>query len=219
MRQTCFSTIYCGIIERADISIRSSRLAKRDKVSLFSPTSHKLKRKELPLRSLFRLGKLVSFLLLIQILPAVAEEKAENKRPGQTIFADNKRASLKAMRSISKSLGVKCTHCHVKEGNKVKYEIDTPNKKIARAMKLGFVDRLVTAGESSIEYTHHDEATKVRAVLQIKGEEVGIYLTKIEGGKTTAEKRIALPAKGETLNCKTCHMGNVHIFEQAVKIH
>jgi hypothetical protein len=149
----------------------------------------------------------------------VAEKKVENRKPGQTIFADNKRATLKAMRSISRSLGVKCTHCHVKTGKKVKYEIDTPNKETARAMKLRFVDHLATTGESSIEYTHQGETTKVRAVLREKGTEVGLYLTKIEEGKTTAEKRIALPAKGETLNCKTCRMGAVHIFEHTAETH
>lgn len=162
----------------------------------------------------------IAVLALIALtFPAMAEEKGGAKKPGQTIFADNKRASLKVMRDISKSLGVKCTHCHVKEGNKVKYEIDTPNKKAARAMKFGFVDRLATKGESTIEYAHHGKTAKVRAVVRAKGEQPGIYLSRIEKGKTVAEKRVELPKKGEILFCNTCHMGAVHIFEHAKETH
>lgn len=171
------------------------------------------------MRALRRLDKAALFVLIAFAFPAMAEEKSGAKKPGQTIFADNKRASLKVMRDISKSLGVKCTHCHVKEGNKVKYEIDTPNKKSARAMKFGFIDRLIAKGESTVEYAHHGKAAKVRAVARVKGEEPGIYLSKIEKGKAVAEKRVELPKKGEILNCNTCHLGAVHIFERAKETH
>ena len=171
------------------------------------------------MRALRRLAKAVLFVLIALTFPAMAEENSKAKKPGQTIFADNKRASLKVMRDISKSLGVKCTHCHVKEGNKVQYEIDTPNKKSARAMKFGFVDRLATKGESTVEYANGGKTAKVRAVVRTKGEEPGIYLSKIEKGKTTAEKRVELPTKGEMLSCNTCHMGAVHIFEHAQATH
>ncbi len=171
------------------------------------------------MRALRQLDKAILFILVALVFPVTAEEKGEDKKPGQTIFAADKRTSLKVMRDISKSLGVKCTHCHVKEGNKVKYEIDTPNKKNARAMKFGFVDRLGSKRESAVEYTHDGKAATVRAVVHAEGAEPGIYLSRLEKGKTTAEKRVELPAKGEILNCNTCHMGAVHIFEHAGETH
>ncbi len=161
---------------------------------------------------LSRLGKLVLLITLLVATPTTAEEEQPTKRPGQTIFGDNKKATLVAMKIIRKSLGVKCTYCHVKKGGKVRYKIDTSNKEAARQMKLGFIDQLIDKGEIVVEYPHDDKMKTVRAVYKAEGKDAGIYLSTIVKDKVTAEKRVELPKKGEALNCRTCHAGNTYIF-------
>jgi cytochrome c len=167
------------------------------------------------LNGLSRLSQLILLITLVAAAPAIAEKEQPTKRPGQTIFGANKKATLAAMKVIRKSLGVKCTHCHIKKGGKVRYKVDTPNKEAARQMKFGFIDSLITKGEIVVEYPHDDTTKTVRAVYKAKGEDAGIYLSAIKEGEVTAKKKVELPKKGEALSCMTCHMGHTHIFPHA----
>ena len=146
---------------------------------------------------------------------------------GKTIFGENKKETFKAMKGISKSLGVKCLYCHVKEGGKIKYKTDTPHKKLARLMKVSFVDSLVQKGASELEIAEEHHKTIVKAVYQAKGKDAGIHLTAttLETPGTIEElitnkdgkshqKVVALPAEGKSLNCMTCHNGKVHILTE-----
>ena len=80
-------------------------------------------------------------LCLAGIVPPSTAQK------GNTLFGENQVETIKAMKKIVKAIGVKqCTYCHVKRGGKPKFVLETPNKEIARHMKLGFVDSLVSRG-------------------------------------------------------------------------
>ena len=153
-------------------------------------------------------GGLLTLLLAGAWNPATAEG-------GKTIFGENKKATFKAMKGIAKSLGVKCLFCHVKEGGKPKYEVDTPRKELARRMKRSLVDSLLIKGEVQIAIEHEDHKTTVKAVYTAKGDSPGIHLTAVTGGKTFA-KTIPLPEKGpdgtSAINCMTCHNGETHFL-------
>jgi len=107
-------------------------------------------------------------------LPVSAEE-------GKTIFADNRKGTLKAMKSIVKAIGVgkkgSCLFCHVREGGKPVFAKDTPNKRIVRMMKVGFIDSLVINGRVELEVTESEHKTRILAEYQADGEDAGIHLT------------------------------------------
>lgn len=134
------------------------------------------------------------------------------KKKGQTIFAENRKGTMKAMRKVAKSLGKKCTYCHIKKGGKVIYEKDTPNKKIARQMKLTFSDSLVAKGKAEVSFPHHDKTMVIQANYIAEGDDAGIYLMGQEGEGPKYEGMVALPPEGEVLHCMTCHGGKVHIL-------
>ena len=139
------------------------------------------------------------------------------KKPGQTIFGEDRKATMKAMRGISKALGEKCTYCHVKEGGKVVYTTDTPHKQAARQMKSAFIDSLVANGQAEASFDHHGKSKVIKANYTTKGDDAGIHLVAQEGEGEQHTLKVSLPKKGEALNCKTCHGGRVHILAKEEK--
>ena len=141
---------------------------------------------------------------------------------GKTIFGDNKKETLKAMKVIVKSIGVAkkgaCLYCHIKEGGKPNSAADSPGKQIARLMKTNFVDKLATDKKVSLELD--DDAHKMSIVAEYKaeGDKPGIYLTATTAGgdaKTPpkiSEAVVALPAKDQTVTCMTCHNKELHFM-------
>ena len=159
------------------------------------------------LKSKVLLCGFLSFFTVITAAPGRAQD-------GKTIFGENKKETFKAMKGISKSLGVKCLYCHVKEGGKIKYTTDTPHKKLARLMKVSFVDSLAQKGSLELEIAEEHHKTMVKAVYQAKGKDAGIHLTATTKDGKSHQKVVALPAEGKSLNCMTCHNGKVHILTE-----
>ena len=154
----------------------------------------------------------VSFSLLAGLWnPAFAQS-------GKTIFGDDKKMTVNAMKGIAKSLGVKCLFCHVKEGGKIKYDADSPHKILARKMKTAFVDSLVIKGEIEIAFEDEGHKTTLKAVYAAAGKAPGIHLTAVNKTGKTFEKTLPLPEKdaaGKTvLNCMTCHGGKTHFLTE-----
>jgi hypothetical protein len=140
---------------------------------------------------------------------------------GSTIFGENRAATLRAMKKVQRSLGIKsCLHCHVKESGKVVYKTDTEHKKIARSMYFAFVDTLNTTGKANLEFADHGKTVKISAVRKAKGEDAGIHLTMVVPGKKegeapqTLKKQVALPAKDQPIECGTCHGGKLHFVTE-----
>ena len=161
------------------------------------------------------LGHLSLALLVSSVIYALATPIGAQtpKKDGQTIFGENRKATLKAMRDIAKALGKKCTYCHVKEGGKLVYEVDTPHKQVAREMKFAFIDSLVAKGRTKVSYPDHGKTMIVSARYVAEGDDAGIHLMAAEeGAEEQHHIRIPLPAKGEALSCNTCHGGKVHIW-------
>ena len=129
------------------------------------------------------------------------------------MFGEDKKATFKAMKGIAKSLGVKCHHCHIKEGGKIKYEADTERKKFARLMKTNLVDSLATKGQVKVEIAEADHKTLVNAVYQVGDDSAAIQLTVAKEGKEYT-KSIPLPAKDASISCMTCHGGKVHFMTE-----
>ncbi len=161
-----------------------------------------------------RKGVIVFGSLLLLLATAWSPVSAQS---GKTMFGDNKKATFKAMKAIAKSLGVKCLFCHVKEGGKPNYQIDTPYKEMARKMKTTFVDSLLIKGQVELVIDAEGHKATLKAVHNATGDTPGIHLT-----ATTADGKahaivLPLPPKGETegtttINCMTCHNGKTHIL-------
>ena len=139
------------------------------------------------------------------------------KKLGQTIFGEDRKATMKAMRGISKALGEKCTYCHVKEGGKVVYTTDTPHKQAARQMKSAFIDSLVANGQAEASFDHHGKSKVIKANYTTKGDDPGIHLVVQEGEGEQHTLKVSSPNKGHALSCKTCHGGRVHILAKEEK--
>jgi hypothetical protein len=140
---------------------------------------------------------------------------------GRTIWGDDLRSTLKAMKKVQRSLGVKsCLHCHVKQDGKVKYEIETEHKEIARSMYYAFVDTLANTGKARLEVGHDSTSVLISAVRKLKGEDAGIHLRVVLPAKnkgkepTTLSRRIDLPGKDQPIECGTCHGGKLHFLTQ-----
>lgn len=149
---------------------------------------------------------------LIALLMATQTEAQE----GRTIWGDDYASTVKAMKDVAKALGVKsCLHCHVKEGGKIAYEVETPNKQIARQMKAAFVDSLASRGQAQIELSSSERKTRISAVYTAKGKDAGIQLTvtlppsAAEAEPRSFQTRVELPKEGG-LHCETCHAGKLH---------
>ena len=159
-------------------------------------------------------------LCLAGIAPPAAAQK------GSTLFGENQVETIRAMKKIVKATGVKrCTYCHVKRGGKPKFVLETPNKEIARHMKLGFVDSLVSKGRVELSLPQSDYRTGVIAVYTPSGENAGIHLTATIGAALkdgealpegvvarTYAGVVALPEDGEGISCMTCHNRKLHFL-------
>ena len=144
------------------------------------------------------------FLLATSAVPGLAQE-------GKTIFGANQAETIKAMKDIAQSLGVKCQDCHLKAGGKLNYKADTEHKKIARQMKHILVDGLAQKGSGEISTSEGSHKTTLTALYQTQGDTPGIQLTLVKLDKTYS-KAIALPAAGQPITCKTCHNGQLNFL-------
>ena len=170
--------------------------------------------------SLFRSCAAVMVICLAGVVPPSAAQK------GRTLFGENQVETIKAMKKIVKAIGVKqCTYCHIKRGGKPKFDLETPNKEIARHMKLGFVDSLISRGRIELSLPQSDNRTSVVAVYIPSGENAGIHLTATTGaalkeGEELSEGVVtqshtgvvALPEDGEDITCMTCHNRKLHFL-------
>jgi len=141
-------------------------------------------------------------------LPVLAQ------KAGQTLFGEDQKETLKAMRAITKALDVNCTYCHLKEGGKVTYSTDTPHKIIARQMKLSLVDSLVHKGSVQVKFGQGEEEMKVLAVYKATGQDPGIHLTATAPDDKRYQTVVALPEKGDPITCMTCHNRKVHFLSR-----
>ncbi len=147
---------------------------------------------------------------------------AASAQDGKTIFGDTKKETLKAMALIVKSIGVskqgKCLYCHIKEGGKPNFPADTQRKQFARLMKTGFVDSLAIKKEVALVIDEEEHETSIVAEYKVGGEKPGIYLSATVSPKDAKtppksfETVLALPAKGETVSCMTCHNKVLHFM-------
>ena len=144
--------------------------------------------------------------------PVASQEAAAGQKPPHTVFGKDKRTTQRAMKAISKALGVKCTYCHLREGNKINYGADTPRKEVARAMKRGFVDLLASANDTTLTYLIEDRPVHLRAVYRITDDGAFIDLSAVEGERTVARKRIDASSAGPGLQCETCHVGSTAVL-------
>lgn len=130
---------------------------------------------------------------------------------GKTIFGANQQETLKAMKGIAQSLGVKCEDCHLKKGGRLDYKADTEHKRWTRQMKHVLVDNLAQKGRGEIAVQEGHHQTKITAQYVAQGEGAGIQLVLLKEGKTF-EKKLPLPAAGQPLTCMSCHNGQLHFL-------
>ena len=167
----------------------------------------------------FSTSKLILPALAVALLASTAVAQ-----DGKTIFGDSKIETLKAMKLIVKSIGVGkeggCLYCHVKEGGKPNFPVDTQRKQFARLMKTGFVDSLMTKKKVALLLEEEKHKTGIVAEYRAGGEKPGIYLsatltpTGDEAKPTSFEAVIALPEKGQGITCMTCHNKVLHFLTQ-----
>ena len=183
--------------------------------------------------------------LLAACLGLALSQPVSGEEDGKTIFADSRKGTLTAMKGIVKDIGVgkkgSCLFCHVKEGGKTVFPKDTPNKRIVRRMKLGFMDSLAIKGKVELELTESEHKTLIVAEYRAEGKDAGIHLTatlteehgeengqhaggehaeETEGAAGGHEPRtfygkVNLPAEGESITCMTCHEGELHFLSKA----
>ena len=183
--------------------------------------------------------------LLAACLGLALSQPVSGEEDGKTIFADSRKGTLSAMKGIVKAIGVgkkgSCLFCHVKEGGKPVFPKDTPNKRIVRRMKFGFMDSLAIKGKVELELTESEHKTLIVAEYRAEGKDAGIHLatTVMEehrgengenaGGENAEETegaaggheprtfygKVNLPAEGEPITCMTCHRGELHFLSKA----
>lgn len=154
---------------------------------------------------------------LILVAIAGASTPASADDDGRTIWGDDYKSTLRAMKKVQRALGVKsCLHCHVKKDGKMAYEVETVHKGIARKMFFAFTDTLAKAGEARVEIPHEGKTVRITAVRKTKGEDAGIHLTvalpaEKEGeSPRTVTARVDLPTEDQPIECNTCHAGKLH---------
>lgn len=148
-------------------------------------------------------------------LLAASDSLAHDK----TIFGSNKRAIRKAMKEMSRALGVRCKHCHVGKD----YHRETPNKDLARLMKHDFVDSLIHKGtvELTLEYPGQapGDTTKKQLFATYQKADDGtalIHLKAVVGeDQKTFDQQLSLPQARQKLNCGTCHAGKLQFLTNA----
>ena len=134
---------------------------------------------------------------------------------GKTIFGENKKTTLKAMKMVSKALGVKCLHCHVREDGKILYPKDTAEKEIARSMKMVFVDSLFLKRQTLVTLEEDKKKTHITARFVAKGDSAGIHLTAKTADGEVYRKLLPLPTDPKALYCATCHNGKLRFLTRA----
>ena len=157
------------------------------------------------------------FLCGLSILLSATIPGPSSAQGGKTIFGENKKETVTAMKQIAQSLGVRCVHCHVKKGGRIKYEIDSPEKEIARLMKTSMVDSLAQKGQIEIKLVEEDHETTITAVYRAQGDSAGIHLKALSAAGKTVQHVVPLPDKGAAIQCMTCHNGHLHIFTKATE--
>lgn len=158
-------------------------------------------------------------LLLLVATAWISTPAGAKDDDGRTIWGEDYKSTLRAMKKVQRSLGVKsCLHCHVKKDGKMQYELETDHKKIARNMHFAFVDSLAANGRAQLSFDDHGKPVKVTAVRKAKGDDAGIHVTLVlpaaKEGETprTLRKRVDLPAKDQPIECGTCHGGTLHFL-------
>ncbi len=158
--------------------------------------------------------------LMLAIVSVAGSVQAEDDS-GRTIWGDDYKSTLRAMKQVQRALGVKsCLHCHVKKDGKMQYDLETDHKKIARQMHYAFVDSLSSNGRAQLSYADHGKTVKVSATRKAKGEDAGIHVTLVlppakEGeAPRTFNRRVDLPAKDQPIQCGTCHGGTLHFLSE-----
>lgn len=147
----------------------------------------------------------------VAVVPSSADK-------GKTIFGANQQETLKAMKGLAQSLGVKCEDCHLKKGGKLNYEADTEHKKMARQMKHVLVDSLVLKGIGEITFQEGNHQNKITAKYTAQGDAPGIYLTMTKNDQPY-QKTLPLPAVGQPLTCLSCHNGQLHFLASEAEHH
>jgi hypothetical protein len=160
-------------------------------------------------RLLANYARLIPLASLVLILATTAVPGHADE--GKTIFGANQQETLKAMKALAQSLGVKCQDCHLKQGGKLDYKAETEHKKVTRQMKQVLVDSLVEKGSGEIAVVDGHHQTKITARYVAQGDAPGIHLTMLKGEKSY-QKTQALPAAGQTITCMICHNGQLHFL-------
>jgi len=156
--------------------------------------------------------------LFLGLLVSAVMTAAGHAQEGKTIFGANQQETLKAMKGISQALGVKCEACHLKKGGKLDYKADTEHKRMTRQMKQVLVDSLAHKGSGEIAFQDGHHQIKIKAQYVAQGDSAGIQLALAKGDKTY-QKKLPLPAAGQTLNCMSCHNGQLHFMAPEVEHH
>ncbi|MEW6750922.1 MAG: hypothetical protein AB1505_08085 [Candidatus Latescibacterota bacterium] len=138
------------------------------------------------------------------LLVGAASTRSVAEEDGQTLFGEDRKATLRAMRNIAKALGVSCPYCHAKEGGEMLYERDTPQKALARRMYFAFLDTLPTEGEASLTIQRDEGPVRLEAALQGTGSGASIVVTARAAGETFSA-RLPAPPSGESITCVSCH--------------
>ena len=146
---------------------------------------------------------------------------------GKTIFGDSRQQTLKAMRQMVKSIGVKnkggCLFCHVKEKGKMNFVVDTPHKQITRQMKISLIDSLTSKGRAEVTITEEGENLLITADYRRDGEMPGIHLQATlttQGAKESPPQSfstvVPFPEKGGAISCMPCHNGSKHFLTEPI---
>lgn len=151
-------------------------------------------------------------MIFIALFGLTSTAPAQGTDQWHTLFGKDKRATNRAMKSISDALGVRCTYCHVRVGKKMDYRAETPQKIVTRDMKRALVDRLASRGDTVVTYSSQKHPIQVRAIYEMGEEHAEIRLFKSEDGGPEVHAQIRVLA-GTEVSCATCHAGAVHIFK------
>jgi hypothetical protein len=154
---------------------------------------------------------------------------------GETIWGKDSRSTRRAMKQISRALGVRCKYCHAGS----KYSKETPRKELARAMHYAFADSLIIKGQANllIEGKDGQSPKHLSAIYQATADNPGILLRSASAisteptapnqtinqttaqnagntDSTSVERFIPFPSTGARLKCATCHQGKLNFMTE-----
>lgn len=134
-------------------------------------------------RGLFTAIIIGLFAVVVLVAPRAGQADDEEKL--------DRKAQLKLMKTYTKALSVKCTHCHVAK----KFKIETPKKKVSLHCRNEFERKLVTDKGKSIRCsTCHDGDTDF-----LPDDDVGDYC------KENFVGPLRLKEGKKKISCTTCH--------------